>query len=48
MVISSLTEVPRHSGAGIYNVYNILAAYSVARLVGIDGEKIAQDIAAMC
>lgn len=28
----------------IYNVYNILAAYSVARLVGIDGEKIAQDI----
>ena len=28
----------------IYNVYNILAAYSVARLVGIDGEKIAESI----
>ncbi len=28
----------------IYNVYNILAAYSVARLVGIDEEKIAESI----
>ena len=28
----------------IYNVYNILAAYSVARLVGVDGEKIAESI----
>jgi UDP-N-acetylmuramyl tripeptide synthase len=28
----------------IYNVYNLLAAYSVCRLVGIDGEKIAADI----
>ena len=28
----------------LYNVYNILAAYSVASLLGIDGEKISQTI----
>ena len=28
----------------IYNVYNILAAYSAARLIGLDGEKIAASI----
>ena len=28
----------------LYNIYNILAAYTVASLVGIDGEKIAADM----
>lgn len=28
----------------IYNIYNILAAYTVARVVGIDGGKIASDM----
>ena len=28
----------------LYNIYNILSAYTVARIVGIDGEKIAEDM----
>lgn len=28
----------------LYNIYNILAAYTVARVVGIDGEKIAESM----
>lgn len=28
----------------LYNIYNILAAYTAARIVGIDGEKIAADM----
>ena len=28
----------------LYNIYNILSAYTVARVVGIDGEKIAADM----
>ncbi len=28
----------------LYNIYNILAAYTVASLVGVDGEKIAADM----
>ena len=28
----------------LYNIYNILSAYTVARIVGIDGEEIARDM----
>ena len=28
----------------LYNIYNILAAYAVARIVGIDGDRIAEDM----
>lgn len=28
----------------LYNIYNILAAYTVSRIVGIDGERIAEDM----
>ena len=28
----------------LYNIYNILSAYSVARMIGIDGEKIAENM----